>query len=78
MVAASIRRLRAFPIRGLNSARNVAALSYSNMAPELAIHGEAIIDGEVVVVHEGRTNFSEPQAELAAGRQAVCLRSALA
>ena len=29
----------------------------------------AIIDGEVVVVHEGRTNFSELQAELAAGRQ---------
>ena len=35
----------------------------------LAIEGEVIIDGEVVVVHEGRTNFSEPQAELAAGRQ---------
>ena len=33
------------------------------------IPGEAIIDGEVVVVHEGRTNFSELQAELAAGRQ---------
>lgn len=31
--------------------------------------GEAIIDGEVVVTHEGRTNFSELQAELAAGRQ---------
>lgn len=29
----------------------------------------AIIDGEVVVVHEGRTNFSELQAELAGGRQ---------
>jgi bifunctional non-homologous end joining protein LigD len=27
------------------------------------------IDGEVVVVHEGRTNFSELQAELAAGNQ---------
>jgi bifunctional non-homologous end joining protein LigD len=27
------------------------------------------IDGEVVVVHERRTNFSELQAELAAGRQ---------
>jgi bifunctional non-homologous end joining protein LigD len=33
------------------------------------IPGEAIIDGEVVVVREGRTNFSELQAELAAGRQ---------
>jgi bifunctional non-homologous end joining protein LigD len=27
------------------------------------------LTGEVVVVHEGRTNFSELQAELAAGRQ---------
>ena len=31
--------------------------------------GQAIVDGEVVVVHGGRTNFSELQAELAAGRQ---------
>lgn len=30
------------------------------------------IDGEVVVVHEGRTNFSELQAELAAGSTASC------
>jgi bifunctional non-homologous end joining protein LigD len=37
--------------------------------PALAIPGEAIIDGEVVVTQEGRTNFSELQAELAAGRQ---------
>jgi bifunctional non-homologous end joining protein LigD len=27
------------------------------------------LDGEVVVIHEGRTNFSELQAELAAGKQ---------
>jgi bifunctional non-homologous end joining protein LigD len=27
------------------------------------IPGQAILDGEVVVVHEGRTNFSELQAE---------------
>jgi ATP-dependent DNA ligase len=33
------------------------------------IPGQAIIDGEVVVVHDGRTNFSELQAELAAGNQ---------
>lgn len=33
------------------------------------IPGEAIIDGEAVVTHEGRTNFSELQAELAVGRQ---------
>ncbi|MTV16753.1 MULTISPECIES: non-homologous end-joining DNA ligase [Bradyrhizobium] len=30
---------------------------------------QAIIDGEVVVVHEGRTNFSELQTELARGSQ---------
>jgi bifunctional non-homologous end joining protein LigD len=42
---------------------------FSEIAGALAIQGEAIIDGEVVVVHEGRTNFSELQAELAAGRQ---------
>ena len=41
----------------------------TEIAGALAIPGEAIIDGEVVVVHEGRTNFSELQAEMAAGRQ---------
>jgi bifunctional non-homologous end joining protein LigD len=30
---------------------------------------QAIFDGEVVVVHEGRTNFSELQADLASGKQ---------
>ena len=42
---------------------------FTEIAGALAIPGEAIIDGEVVVVHEGRTNFSELQAELAAGKQ---------
>ena len=42
---------------------------FSVIAGALDISGQAIIDGEVVVVHEGRTNFSELQAELAAGRQ---------
>src|SRR6476661_329584 len=42
---------------------------FSTIAAALDIPGEAIIDGEVVVVHDGRTNFSELQAELAAGRQ---------
>jgi bifunctional non-homologous end joining protein LigD len=42
---------------------------FTEIAGALDIAGEAIIDGEVVVVHEGRTNFSELQAELAAGRQ---------
>jgi bifunctional non-homologous end joining protein LigD len=42
---------------------------FSVIGGALDIPGEAIIDGEVVVTHEGRTNFSELQAELAAGRQ---------
>lgn len=42
---------------------------FTEIAGALAIPGEAIIDGEVVVVHDGRTNFSELQAELAAARQ---------
>jgi bifunctional non-homologous end joining protein LigD len=42
---------------------------FTEIAGALAISGEAIIDGEVVVVHDSRTNFSELQAELAAGRQ---------
>jgi bifunctional non-homologous end joining protein LigD len=42
---------------------------FSVIAGALDIPVQAIIDGEVVVVHEGRTNFSELQAELAAGRQ---------
>jgi bifunctional non-homologous end joining protein LigD len=41
----------------------------SLIAGALDIPGQAIIDGEVVVIHQGRTNFSELQAELAAGRQ---------
>jgi bifunctional non-homologous end joining protein LigD len=39
------------------------------IAGALDIAGHAIIDGEVVVIKDGRTNFSELQAELAAGRQ---------
>ena len=42
---------------------------FSTIAGAFDISGQAIIDGEVVVIHEGRTNFSELQAELAAGRQ---------
>jgi bifunctional non-homologous end joining protein LigD len=42
---------------------------FSQIAGALDIPGQAIIDGEVVVIHEGRTNFSELQAELAAGNQ---------
>jgi len=42
---------------------------FSTIAGALDVPGQAIIDGEVVVTHEGRTNFSELQAELAAGWQ---------
>jgi bifunctional non-homologous end joining protein LigD len=42
---------------------------FSVIAGAIDIPGQAIIDGEAVVIHEGRTNFSELQAELAAGRQ---------
>jgi bifunctional non-homologous end joining protein LigD len=42
---------------------------FSVIAGALDIPGQAILDGEVVVFHEGRTNFSELQAELAAGKQ---------
>jgi bifunctional non-homologous end joining protein LigD len=42
---------------------------FSLIAGALDIPGQAIIDGEVVVIKNGRTNFSELQAELAAGRQ---------
>jgi bifunctional non-homologous end joining protein LigD len=42
---------------------------FSTIAGAIDIPGQAIIDGEVVVIHEGRTNFSELQAELARGSQ---------
>ena len=42
---------------------------FSVIAGAFDIPGQAIVDGEVVVIHEERTNFSELQAELAAGRQ---------
>lgn len=55
---------RAFTRNGLDWTRRFSAI-----AGALDISGQAILDGEVVVIHEGRTNFSELQAELAAGRQ---------
>lgn len=42
---------------------------FSVIAGALDIPGQAILDGEVVVIKDGRTNFSELQAELAAGNQ---------
>ena len=42
---------------------------FTEIAGALYIPGEAIIDGEVVVVHEGRTNFSklQPNSPMPAG-----------
>ena len=42
---------------------------FSAIAGALDLPGQAVIDGEVVVIKDGRTNFSELQVELAAGRQ---------
>ena len=42
---------------------------FSVIGGALDLPGQAIIDGEVVVIKDGRTDFSELQAELAAGRQ---------
>jgi bifunctional non-homologous end joining protein LigD len=42
---------------------------FATIAGAFDVPGQAVIDGEVVVIHEGRTNFSELQAELAAGKQ---------
>jgi bifunctional non-homologous end joining protein LigD len=42
---------------------------FSVIAGAFDIPDQGIIDGEVVVVHEGRTNFSELQADLARGDQ---------
>ena len=57
-------RKRAFTRTGLDWTKR-----FSLIAGAFDIPGQAIIDGEVVVVEDGRTNFSELQAELAAGRQ---------
>jgi bifunctional non-homologous end joining protein LigD len=42
---------------------------FSTIAGAFDLPRQAIVDGEVVVIHEGRTNFSELQAELAAGKK---------
>ncbi|MCP3388853.1 non-homologous end-joining DNA ligase [Bradyrhizobium sp. CCGB12] len=42
---------------------------FSHIAGSFRLRSRTIFDGEVVVVHEGRTNFSELQADLAKGRQ---------
>ncbi|MDA9445663.1 non-homologous end-joining DNA ligase [Bradyrhizobium sp. CCBAU 21360] len=42
---------------------------FSTIAAAFDIEGQAIVDGEVVVIHDGRTNFSELQADLGRGDQ---------
>ncbi|WLB24196.1 non-homologous end-joining DNA ligase [Bradyrhizobium japonicum] len=42
---------------------------FSAIASSFKLRSQTIFDGEVVVIHEGRTNFSELQADLAKGRQ---------
>ena len=42
---------------------------FSHIAGAFKLKSQTIFDGEIVVVHEGRTNFSELQADLAKGRQ---------
>jgi bifunctional non-homologous end joining protein LigD len=57
-------RMKVFTRNGLDWTKR-----FSVIAGALDLPGQAIIDGEVVVIKDGRTNFSELQAELAAGRQ---------
>ncbi|MCK1656188.1 non-homologous end-joining DNA ligase [Bradyrhizobium sp. 151] len=42
---------------------------FSVIAGAFDIPGQAVVDGEVVVIHEERTNFSELQADLGRGDQ---------
>jgi bifunctional non-homologous end joining protein LigD len=57
-------RAKAYTRNGLDWTKR-----FSVLARAFDIPGQAIIDGEVVVIHEGRTNFSELQADLAKGDQ---------
>lgn len=55
---------KAFTRTGLNWTRK-----FSVIAGAFDMPGQAIVDGEVVVIHEERTNFSELQADLGRGDQ---------
>jgi bifunctional non-homologous end joining protein LigD len=55
---------KAFTRNGHNSVDR-----FSRIAGAFNIPGQAIVDGEVVVIHEERTNFSELQADLGRGDQ---------
>jgi bifunctional non-homologous end joining protein LigD len=58
------RRRARFTRNGLDWTKRFSAI-----AGAFDIPGQAIVDGEVVVIKDRRTNFSELQAELAGGRQ---------
>lgn len=58
------RRKQVFTRNGLDWTKRFSAI-----AGAFDIPGQVIVDGEVVVIKDGRTNFSELQAELAGGRQ---------
>jgi bifunctional non-homologous end joining protein LigD len=55
---------RAYTRNGLNWISK-----FSVITDAFEVEGQAIVDGEVVVIHEGRTNFSELQADLGKGGQ---------
>ncbi|MGY4424123.1 bifunctional non-homologous end joining protein LigD [Bradyrhizobium sp. JR6.1] len=57
-------KAKAYTRNGLDWTKRFAVIAKAFEIPD-----QAIIDGEVVVVHEGRTNFGELQADLARGRQ---------
>jgi bifunctional non-homologous end joining protein LigD len=61
---ASGARAIAYTRNGLDWTRRFAGI-----AKAFSIPRQAIVDGEAVVIEDGRTNFSELQAALAAGRQ---------
>ncbi|MCG2633242.1 non-homologous end-joining DNA ligase [Bradyrhizobium sp. WYCCWR 13023] len=42
---------------------------FSRLASSFKLKSQTVFDGEIVVVHEDRTNFSELHADLAKGRQ---------
>jgi bifunctional non-homologous end joining protein LigD len=58
-------RVTIYTRNGLDWTRRFSAIAHAFDIPV----GRAIFDGEVVVVKDGRTNFSELQAALAAGGQ---------
>lgn len=55
--------------QNLHAERHDWTKRFSNIAAAFALKSQSIFDSEAVVIHEGRTNFSELQADLASGRQ---------